>query len=150
MQIELSELDEGIMEIRPRENLTAANAAEFKILVQESLQKPDSLRSYLFNFTDLDFLDSSGISSIVYLHRQINKLNKSLAIVYESDQIEEVFVLTKLNKLLNLFQDYEEALEELSDWTSLQIFFFAQLKSNAWSNSSGGLTLYIDKIYLKS
>ena len=140
MQIELSELDEGIMEIRPRENLTAANATEFKILVQESLQKPNSLRRYLFNFTDLDFLDSSGISSIVYLHRQINKLNKSLAIVYESDQIEEVFVLTKLNKLLNLFQDYEEALEELSNWTSLQIFFFAQLKSNAWSNSSGGLT----------
>ena len=115
MQIELSELDEGIMEIRPRENLTAANATEFKILVQESLQKPNSLRRYLFNFTDLDFLDSSGISSIVYLHRQINKLNKSLAIVYESDQIEEVFVLTKLNKLLNLFQDYEEALEELSN-----------------------------------
>ncbi len=115
MQIELLELDEGIMEIRPRENLTAANAADFKILVEESMQKPDSLNCYLFNFTDLDFLDSSGISAIVFLHRQTKKLNKSLAIVYESDQIEEVFVLTKLNKLLNLFRDYEDALEDLAN-----------------------------------
>ena len=114
MEIELSELEEGILEVRPRENLTAANAAEFKIMVQENLQDTNSLDCYLFNFIDLDFLDSSGISAIVYLNRQINKLNKKLAIVYESEQIEEVFVLTKLNKLLNLFRDYDEAIEELA------------------------------------
>ena len=115
MEIELSELDEGVVEIRPMENLTAANAAEFKILVHESLQADNSLNCYLFNFIDLDFLDSSGISAIVYLNRQISKLNKKLAIVYESDQIEEVFVLTKLNKLLNLFRDYDEAIDDLTE-----------------------------------
>ena len=30
MEIELSKLDEGVLEVRPLENLTAANANEFK------------------------------------------------------------------------------------------------------------------------
>ena len=115
MEIELSKLDEGVLEVRPLENLTAANANEFKTRVQENLEAADTIDSFLFNFIDLDFLDSSGISAVVYLNRQINKLNKKLAIVYESEQIEEVFVLTKLNKLLKLFQDYDEAIDDLTN-----------------------------------
>lgn len=115
MQIEVIQLDEKIMEIRLRENLTAANATDFKTFIETKIEENESGEAYILNFLDMEFLDSSGISALVYLHRKVIRASKKLAIVYDNHVVEEVFVLTKLNKLFNLHKDFEEALEDLQD-----------------------------------
>ena len=113
MQIEINQLDDGILEIRLCEDLTAANASDFKEVVQKNIDDENCAEAFLLNFLDLQFLDSSGISALIYLHRKISKASKKLAIVYDNDVVEEVFVLTKLNKIFNLYRDFDEAVDEL-------------------------------------
>lgn len=113
MQIEINELEEGILEFRLCDDLTASNANEFKDVVQEKIDDQNSAEAYLLNFLDVQFLDSSGISALIFLHRKIVKASKKLAIVYDNDVVEEVFVLTKLNKIFNLYKDFDEAVDDL-------------------------------------
>ena len=114
MELEIEELEGSILEFRLRENLTAANVTHFKEVLESKINDDECPEKILINFLDIGFLDSSGISSLVTLHRKLKKLGKGFVIVYESKQLEEVFVLTKLNKLFPLEKDYDDALDRLS------------------------------------
>ncbi|PCJ18389.1 MAG: hypothetical protein COB02_10860 [Candidatus Cloacimonadota bacterium] len=103
--------EDEILEIKILENLISSKSSDFKDFFISCID--ESPKNILLNFGDMEFLDSSGISSLVSMHRKLKKLKINLAIYFESDVIEEVFVLTKLNKLFSIFKDYDEAIDEL-------------------------------------
>ncbi|MCO4781420.1 MAG: STAS domain-containing protein [Candidatus Cloacimonetes bacterium] len=105
--------EDEILEIVLEENLISSKAGEFKDYFLACIEENPS--NILLNFGDMAFLDSSGISSLVTMHRKLKKLNITLAIYFESDVIEEVFVLTKLNKLFKIYRVYDEAIDDLLD-----------------------------------
>lgn len=105
--------EDEILEILIEGNLISSKAGEFKDYFVKCIEESPS--NILLNFGNMDFLDSSGISSLVTMHRKLKKLNITLAIYFESDVIEEVFVLTKLNKLFKIFRVYDDAVDELLD-----------------------------------
>ena len=103
--------EDEVLEIKILENLVSSKSSEFKEFFISCIEEEPS--NILLNFALIDFLDSSGISSLVSMNRKLKKLNINLAIYFESEIIEEVFILTKLNKLFKLFNDYDEALDYL-------------------------------------
>jgi anti-anti-sigma factor len=105
--------EDEILEIVLAENLISSKAGEFKEFFTACIDESPS--NILLNFGDMAFLDSSGISSLVTMHRKLKKKNITLAIYFESEVIEEVFVLTKLNKLFKIFRVYDEAVDDLLD-----------------------------------
>lgn len=107
-----SRVKDDILEVVAEAKLDASTSSEFKQFCQVCLDADEE--TILFNLLKVDFLDSSGISSLVTLHRRLKKAGKESAIVYDNPQIEEVFIMTKLNRLFTLYQDLEEAYEEMA------------------------------------
>ncbi|MCJ8346440.1 STAS domain-containing protein [bacterium] len=103
--------EDEILEIKVLENLISSKSGEFKEFFTACIDESPS--RILLDFGNMEFLDSSGISSLVSMHRKLKKQKINLAIYFESDIIEEVFVLTKLNKLFSIHREYDEAIDEL-------------------------------------
>jgi anti-anti-sigma factor len=112
MDLEVHRHESGTLEFKLQGDLTASSASQWKTAVAEEMEKVPP-RSVLFNFMSLEFLDSSGISTLVGFQRKFKRTPCPFVILYESQNLEDIFVMTKLNKLLPLEKNYDAALERL-------------------------------------
>ena len=69
----------------------------------------------ILDLSDLQFIDSTGLGSIIILNTYLLDKGQRLSLVSASDQIKSVFSLVKMHKLMPIFIDIDEAIEEI--WT---------------------------------
>ena len=67
----------------------------------------------LLNFTNLEYMNSSGIGLLVTLLIRINRQKQRLSVFGLSEHYRQIFELTRLDEAINIYPDETEALAVL-------------------------------------
>jgi len=70
-----------------------------KEISQEIKNNPNNI---IIDFSKVVFIDSSGLSVIIGIFKQLNTLNKKLELCGLEEQPKELFELTQLHKLITI------------------------------------------------
>ena len=111
----------GMIEIRDKDDVVVVSFATVKILDQLAIDQireefkdltlqAASGRKLLLDFSRVQFMSSSMIGQIVQLHKQCKKDKVKLKLCNISPDIKEVFKITGLTKLLDIYDDPADAL----------------------------------------
>jgi anti-sigma B factor antagonist len=99
-----------VLSIDEREaNLSKAD--HFKQLVSEEIDKGE--RKLIISFKNVEYLDSSFLGALVGILKHLIPLNGQLILTDLNGDIENLFALTRLNKIFNLKQDLKTAMLDL-------------------------------------
>ena len=63
----------------------------------------------LLDFTEIEFMDSSGIGELVAAYRTIDRLDGRIKILKPGKRIQDTLTLTKLLPIFEVFEDRDEA-----------------------------------------
>jgi len=71
------------------------------------------INNLVIDFLDVTYLDSSGLSALLSMHKKVASLNGSLSIVTLPDKhsITRIFEITRLNTVLNMFHSLDDAID---------------------------------------
>lgn len=67
-------------------------------------------RNIVLNFSDLEYMNSSGIGLLVTLLIRANRQNQRLLAYGLSEHYRQIFELTRLNEAIMIYENEEEAL----------------------------------------
>ena len=84
------------------------NSYKLKELVMKMLEK--SVKNFVINLEQVDYIDSSGIGALIYICSTIKKMNLNLAIANIHGYVKKVIELTKLMGYFPIANSIEEAL----------------------------------------
>jgi anti-sigma B factor antagonist len=110
-----------MIEIRDEEDVVVVSFATVKILDQLAIDQireefkgltlqAASSRKLLLDFSRVQFMSSAMIGQIVQLHKQCKQDKVKLKLCNISPDIKEVFKITGLTKLLDIYDDVAGAL----------------------------------------
>ncbi len=109
-RLEVSEVgDVTIVRFVDRKILDEANIQE---MGQELFQlvEEEHCKNILLNFSLVDFLSSAALGKLITLDRKVKAHQGKLRLSNIGPNIQEVFVITKLNKLFQIFDDESHAI----------------------------------------
>jgi stage II sporulation protein AA (anti-sigma F factor antagonist) len=93
-------------------NIALDGVNEAKAFLRPHLENP-AIRNLVINFDKVNFIDSSGIGLIVSIFKTIQQKQGKLALTNLSQKNLEIFTITRLNKILDIFSTEQEALGKL-------------------------------------
>ena len=70
----------------------------------------ESSTNVLVNFSDINYVDSTGLGELVGYLNKFTESNRQLKILRPHDRIKKLIQITKLDTLFEVFQDEAEAL----------------------------------------
>ncbi len=77
-------------------------------LVDVASRRP---RRLVLNMTEVGYMDSSGVGTLVELLRRVNNYKGKLALVNLSQRVRGVFEITKLDKFFQIHASEEQAVQ---------------------------------------
>jgi anti-sigma B factor antagonist len=86
------------------------NAYSEQALTEAYSQASAEARAVILNFSQLEYMNSSGIGLIVTLLIRANRQGKRLCAVGLSDHYKEIFLLTRLSEAIKLLDTEQAAL----------------------------------------
>ncbi len=98
----------GIVKIIGR--LDASNAKQLKTSFLEFLNET---RYIIFDFSELNFLDSTGLGAIVACLKSATEINGDIYIANLQTKARIVFEITRAHKLFDIYDDLDTAIEIL-------------------------------------
>ncbi len=96
--------------IFPIHEIDSFNGEELKVFVEGIL---GDVSSVVVNFSDITYLNSSGLRELIQLFKVLKEKDKSLIFSNVSDDIYKIFVHTNLNRLFTIVSDDDEARAKL-------------------------------------
>lgn len=78
----------------------------FERLIKEEKKK------ILINFSEVTYIDSSGLATLVEMLQRLKRYDGSLRLVNLSQKVKALFEITKLDRLFNIFAQEAEALKD--------------------------------------
>ena len=88
--------------------LTSASERQFREAIDTLIES--GRMNILLDFTELDYMDSSGIGELVAGYRTIERLGGALKILKPSKRIQDSLELTQLLPIFEIFEDVETAI----------------------------------------
>ena len=89
-------------------------AKEVKDLV-ENLIKNNRIKNLIFDFSDLSFMDSSGIGVIIGRYKLIQSIGGKTAIAAPSKSVMKLLYMSGLNKIMEIYDSAETAIKTLQE-----------------------------------
>ena len=72
-----------------------------------------SIKNIIFNFRNINFMDSSGIGVIIGRYEKISNDGGKVMIINANDRIKKIFNLSGMNKIIDVCDTYEEIASSL-------------------------------------
>ncbi len=72
-----------------------------------------TVKNIIFDFSKVNFMDSSGIGVVVGRYKNIQKLNGRAAIVNANPKIMQIFEMSGVLKIIPAYTDLEDALTSM-------------------------------------
>lgn len=69
-------------------------------------------KKIIMNFEKLNYIDSSGLATLIEMLQRLKKTDGKLRLCCISDKIKSIFEITKLEKLFEIFATEQEALKD--------------------------------------
>ena len=108
-RVEVSEIgDVTVVRFVDRKILDTANIQE---LGDElfALVESDNRKSLLLNFSRVEFLSSAALNKLLLLDRAVKKQGGCLKLCSLRPEIQEVFVITRLNQMFDIHEEEADA-----------------------------------------
>ena len=109
MEIVETKMDNNVSVLKLSGRLDAASAKSLKSQV-DKLVKENIVR-LVIDMGDVDFIDSSGLGSLVSSLRAVNKLDGDIKVVALQKQVRSIFELTRLHRIFGIFDDVAAAVK---------------------------------------
>ncbi len=78
---------------------------------QAEAQNPETI---ILNFTDVDYINSTGIALIVGLLARARKAHRTLTVYGLSEHYTEIFNITRLVDFMRIYQDEESLMADIA------------------------------------
>ncbi|MGE3314763.1 MAG: STAS domain-containing protein [Planctomycetaceae bacterium] len=102
-------------------DVTIATFIDKKILDETNIQvignqlfglvDQDARQKIILDFTNVEYLSSAALGKLITMDKKVKGARGKLRLCSIRPEIYEVFAITKLNKLFNIYEDQEKALE---------------------------------------
>jgi anti-sigma B factor antagonist len=108
MSLEIHETDrEGIAILAMKGRLTVGESSGVRDKVNELLGRGS--KNVIFDLTHVDYIDSTGLGSMVICYTTIKKAEGALKLLNLNKRNIELLVLTKLHTIFEVFSDEQDA-----------------------------------------
>lgn len=111
MEIELKFIRKNLL-VRLKGELDHHTSMQFREKVEAELSKGIA-KNILLDFRELTFMDSSGLGVILARYRHLNEKGGKVAICNLQPQVERLYHLSGLPKIIPCYCDEKEALRNL-------------------------------------
>lgn len=105
-------IEDGICFVAIEGNIALDGVNEAKAYLKPHLDSPD-ISALVINFENVNFIDSSGIGLIVSIFKTMQQKEGKFALTNLSKKNEEIFAITRLNKILEIYPSESEAISTL-------------------------------------
>jgi len=105
-------IENGVCVVGVEGNIALDGVNEAKAYLKPHMENPD-VRGIVINFEKVNFIDSSGIGLIVSIFKSVQQKEGNFAITNLSAKNEEIFTITRLNKILDIYPSEAEALSAI-------------------------------------
>ncbi|MDH5655638.1 MAG: STAS domain-containing protein [Spirochaetia bacterium] len=95
------------------EKINAGNAETLKDLVKNLLDKKE--KNIVFDLSKVDFIDSSGLGSLVGCLRSVKGEGGDIVIVGLIEKVRVVFELIRLHQLFSIYETIDEAVQSFKN-----------------------------------
>jgi len=113
MQVSVVERADGIAVVQiAAEKLDMSNAAAFKAGAFPLLTSHSRV---ILDLSAVDFVDSSGLGSILACLREINRVGGTLVLGGVCKRVRALFELVKMHRLIPLYETIDDAVAGLSE-----------------------------------
>ncbi len=109
--------------IKPNGSLTAMNSQDFQMELTQSLKQPHT-EFLLLDMENIDFLDSTGLMSLVRILQLAIALGKNFSLCALSPSVKIIFEVTQLEKSFTIFQNLEYYQSSFGTALSLDEYWF--------------------------
>ncbi|MDH4121042.1 MAG: STAS domain-containing protein [Deltaproteobacteria bacterium] len=105
-------IDNKVCVVSIEGNFALDGVNEAKSYLKPHLESPD-VKGVLLNFEKVNFIDSSGIGLIVSIYKTLQQKEGKFGLINLSKKNEEIFTITRLNKILDIFPSEADALKAM-------------------------------------
>lgn len=102
--------DVTIIEFLDKNLLDEANIKQIGDEINDLIDA-DAFPRILLNFENVDHMASAALGTLLTINKKVRQKDGQLRLANISPQIYEVFVITKLNKLFQIYKSNDEALK---------------------------------------
>ncbi len=111
--ISKQEINSKTYVIVPGEEIEVFNASELKDEIMKLIES--GYLKIVMDLRNVEYMDSSGLGVIVSTLKKIKTVNGKLIISSPRSSIKQIFELTSLDKVFNVYETLEEALKDLEE-----------------------------------
>ena len=108
MEIKCREEGNNVLVVDVIGDLDARSAADLKLTLNEKIEKGHIW--VLVNLSEVPYMDSAGLGVLVSGLKNANRQNGDLKLWGLQPDVRNIFELTRLNKVFQIFEDEESAL----------------------------------------
>ena len=105
-------LQDDIGIIKLSGELDASNSKELRKAFDEYFNKTTK---FILDFTDLLFMDSTGLGTIIRIYKHAEQKQGYLCIANPQNKAARVLHMTQAHKVMNIFATMEEAVKAIKD-----------------------------------
>lgn len=105
-------IEDGVCVVSIEGNIALDGVNEAKSYLRPHLES-DEVKGLVMNFDKVNFIDSSGIGLIVSIFKTMQQKEGQFALANLSKKNEEIFSITRLNKILDIYDSEKEAVDAL-------------------------------------
>jgi anti-sigma B factor antagonist len=95
--------------VTPQEAITAETADSFRDQFVDWLGRGETVKNVILDLTLVDFMDSSGLGTIIALLKRVSERGGDLKIVGLSKKVRMVFEITRAYKVFDIVDTVDEA-----------------------------------------
>ena len=88
------------------------SAQEVRVKIDDRLDR-FNIKKLVFDFSEVSFMDSSGIGVIIGRYKKISVRNGVVAIASVSRSIKRIFELSGMFKVINVYSTVDEAIADI-------------------------------------
>ncbi len=111
MDVKLSKKGTTLI-IRIMEDMDHHSAQYLRQKIDSELVK-STVKNIVFDFSNVNFMDSSGIGVIVGRYKNIQKLNGKAAIINANPKIMQIFEMSGILKIIPAYNDLDIAISNM-------------------------------------
>ena len=112
LKTKVDEID-GIIVLQLSGDLDYRSSSQMMNFLLGHLQ--DDKKKVVINLAEVNHIDSTGLGALVRIKRELDKKSGSLAVGGVTDQVEKILKTTRLDAVLKLYSEVEEAVNTLKE-----------------------------------
>ncbi|MBQ4517780.1 MAG: anti-sigma F factor antagonist [Clostridia bacterium] len=112
MEIELN-IHRNTLVIRLSGELDHHVAKQVRLMIERTLPGRN-IKNLIFDFSDLTFMDSSGIGMIIGRYKLMKSIGGNVALVCKNLQLKRLVEMSGLTKLITMYTDVNHAISEVT------------------------------------